>query len=196
MSASSTLRGALKSLFTKHLLVTNVVLGTGFMCVGDGLQQSFEIYRGKEAGYDWARARNMLIIGAAFGLGGHKWYEFLDRKFPGKSLSMVGKKLACEFALCPPLAFTLFVGNGLLSNKSFQQSVKEFKDNIYLFCIADWGCFVPAQAINFYYLPPRYRFLYVAMSTMIYDIFLSFILHRKVEENQPSILHSSKARSE
>lgn len=186
MTVFSKLRCTVKSLFSKHLLFTNVALGTGFMWAGDAIQQNIEVYRGKEEAYDFQRARNMLIIGASFGLCGHKWYEFLDRRFPGRAVPMIARKLLCEFALCLPLAFALFVGMGMLNHKPFAQSVREFKNNIYLFCIADWGCFVPAQAVNFYFLPPRYRFLYVSVITMVYDIFLSFILHRHVDKEAQS----------
>ncbi|KAM7286845.1 mpv17-like protein 2 [Ixodes scapularis] len=178
MSLYSKLRTTARSLFTKHLFATNAVLGTGFMCAGDALLQSYEIKTKKQARFDMARTKNMFIVGASFGVCGHKWYSFLDRKFPGHSLRMVGKKLLCEAAICPPLAFILFIGVGMLNSKPFRQSLVEFKHNILLFCMADWGCFVPAQAVNFFFLPPRFRFLYVSAITMVYDIFLSFILHR------------------
>uniref|UniRef100_A0A0C9SBE8 Putative conserved plasma membrane protein n=1 Tax=Amblyomma americanum TaxID=6943 RepID=A0A0C9SBE8_AMBAM len=178
MPALSKLKAAVASLFTKHLFATNVALGTGFMMIGDTMQQSYEIYAGKEKGFDTKRWKNMLIVGGTFGVCGHKWYSFLDRKFPGNTFGMVGRKLLCEFAICPPLAFVLFVGVGALNSKPFKQSVSEFKKNIVLFCVADWGCFVPAQALNFLFLPPRFRFLYVCGLTVVYDVFLSFILHR------------------
>lgn len=182
MSAFSKLRATVATLFTKHLFVTNVTLGTSFMLVGDTLQQGYEVYAGKENHFDAKRMKNMLIVGGTFGVGGHKWYSFLDRKFPGKSFGMVGRKLLCEVAICPPIAFALFVGVGALNSKPFQHSVTEFKRNIVLFCVADWGCFVPAQALNFFFVPPRFRFLYVCGLTVVYDIFLSFILHRDSHE--------------
>lgn len=74
------------------------------------------------------------------------------------------------------------VCHGALNSKPFQQSVTEFKKNIVLFCVADWGCFVPAQALNFFFVPPRFRFLYVCGLTVVYDVFLSFILHRDAHE--------------
>uniref|UniRef100_A0A023GIW6 Putative conserved plasma membrane protein n=1 Tax=Amblyomma triste TaxID=251400 RepID=A0A023GIW6_AMBTT len=178
MPTFSKLKSAVASLFTKHLFATNVALGTGFMMIGDTMLQSYEIYAEKQTAFDTKRSKNMLIVGGTFGVCGHKWYSFLDRKFPGNSFTMVGRKLLCEFAICPPLAFILFVGVGALNSKPFQQSVTEFKRNIVLFCVADWGCFVPAQALNFIFLPPRFRFLYVCGLTVVYDIFLSFILHR------------------
>uniref|UniRef100_A0A131YXD2 Protein Mpv17 n=1 Tax=Rhipicephalus appendiculatus TaxID=34631 RepID=A0A131YXD2_RHIAP len=187
MPTLSKLKVVVTSLFTKHLFATNVVLGTGFMMIGDSMQQGYEIYAGKEKQFDKKRSQDMLIVGGTFGVCGHKWYSFLDRKFPGNTLGMVARKLLCEFAICPPLAFALFVGVGALNSKPFQQSVTEFKKNIVLFCIADWGCFVPAQALNFLFLPPRYRFLYVCGLTVVYDIFLSFILHRDSHEDSHEV---------
>ncbi len=38
----------------------------------------------------------MLATGTYFGLVGHAWYTFLDRKFPGPTRKVVSKKLICE----------------------------------------------------------------------------------------------------
>lgn len=135
MSTFSKLKATASTLFTKHLFATNVALGTGFMFISDTLQQKYEIYAGKQEQFDSKRARNMIIVGGTFGVGGHKWYSFLDRKFPGKALGMVGRKLFCEAIICPPLAFVLFIGVGMLNSKPLAQSVYEFKNNILLFCM-------------------------------------------------------------
>ena len=56
---------------------------------------------------------------------------------------------------------------------------------ILFFCIcyimefkADWAFYIPLQTFNFWLVPPHYRFLYVAVLNLVYDTFLSFIVHK------------------
>ena len=42
----------------------------------------------------------------------------------------------------------------------------------------DWGIWPPTQYINFVYIPPAFRVLYVNFVTVIWDIFLSWVKHK------------------
>ena len=45
-------------------------------------------------------------------------------------------------------------------------------------CDPNPGYQPPSLTISSRYLPPRFRFLYVAVVTLVYDVFLSFLIHR------------------
>ena len=43
--------------------------------------------------------------------------------------------------------------------------------------VAEWVLWPPAQFINFYYLPTRYRVVYDNAISLIYDTYASYIQH-------------------
>lgn len=154
-------------------------------------------------------------------IAGHYWYAFLDKRFPGKSGKTVLKKLGCEIPAGPPLGLAFFVVVGALQGKPIDKTWSQFKENLVWLCLvrqadvfvriaefgrrasstathfpifqADWIFYVPLQAFNFLYLAPKYRFLYVACLNLVYDTFLSFILHRVSLTKRFSRQHSSSS---
>lgn len=54
---------------------------------------------------------------------------------------------------------------------------------IYPFFQTDWTVWPAAQFINFYFLPPHYRVLYVNVVTTLYNVFLSHIKHQDMSSS-------------
>jgi len=71
----------------------------------------------------------MMIGGLYFGTGGHFWYLFLDKKFPGTKPNIILKKLGCEAMFGPPYVSLCCLIVKLCEGKSFQTSIKELKSN-------------------------------------------------------------------
>ncbi|XP_022666851.1 mpv17-like protein 2 [Varroa jacobsoni] len=180
--------------FSDYLLATNLTLGSGFMLAGDVLAQKVTRASNDEA-HNWKRTKNMAIMGTGFGVLGHFWYSFLDRRFPGKTWAVIRSKLLAECAATPAFAGYTFVSYGILQGKNLQSCGHDFKEKLHLVCIADWFGYVPLQAINFYYVSPQYRFLFVCNLAVLYDCFLAWLLNKPhssaipSEENEPSDQH-------
>ncbi|CAG2183126.1 unnamed protein product, partial [Oppiella nova] len=112
-----------------------------------------------------------------FGFAGHYWYRFLDRRFPPSGRHFLLKKLLCEAAVGPPFAASVFFVVGRIESKPWRKSWEELRTNVVLLCLADWCVFIPLQSVNFLYLAPKYRILYVSVISLFYDTFLSYVLH-------------------
>ncbi|XP_054156535.1 mpv17-like protein 2 [Oppia nitens] len=190
---------SLRTLFRKlysndYLFVTNVSSGALLLVASDAIQQAVErrfLINSRIAAdndqsiatYDRKRAAKMAGCGIYFGVLGHYWYRFLDRRFPiGKPLA-IRNKLLCEAALSPPFAGSLFLVAGAASGQSWPEIKGQIRDNAGYICLVDYAIFLPLQYLNFRFVPPNQRLLFVAAVGIVYDMFLSFVLNRHSTNN-------------
>ncbi|KAH9395867.1 hypothetical protein TYRP_020279 [Tyrophagus putrescentiae] len=168
-------------MYSKRVLpYTNTGTGMLFFGTGDLIVQS--VVEGKRITerdqIDWKRVGVSIMAGTYMGFLGHHWYGFLDRRFPGVASGAIRRKLACEAAVGPPFAASMFLLVGGLEGKSPATIWANTKENIGLLLLADWGFYIPLQYFNFHYLPPQYRVLYVALISLVYDSALVYLLHK------------------
>ncbi|KAK7874548.1 hypothetical protein R5R35_013122 [Gryllus longicercus] len=148
--------------------------------------QEIEIQKGKQIfpklkkRYDWKRVHRMFWVGIIQGPPQHIFFKCLDKYYPGHDYISIMKKILLDQVIQSPLCIALFfVSNGILEGQEFSVTVSELKKKfIVVYCI-DWLLWPPAQVLNFYYVPPQYRVLYVNLTTLMYNVFLSFTKHRE-----------------
>ncbi|XP_018026775.1 mpv17-like protein 2 [Hyalella azteca] len=153
--------------------------------------------------YDVVRTVNMTASGASVGMLCHYWYQFLDRALPGRSLRVIMKKLAVDQILFSPVCLCVFFGSLAVSRKciaaftdhvtensakvssqkdtshSISSQLSNFTEDLRhkgaLMYVSEWIVWPPAQLVNFYFLPTRFRVLYDNTISLIYDVFASHI---------------------
>jgi protein Mpv17 len=86
--------------------------------------------------------------------------------------------LADQLLAAPFFAVTFIVFAALLEGRSLAQAWREFVEKFPTIYLFDWVIWPPSQAINFLFVPPKFRVLYVNFVTVLWDIFLSHIKHR------------------
>ncbi|XP_044270765.1 mpv17-like protein 2 [Tribolium madens] len=164
----------------KYLLYTNVALSGTLSGLGDILEQNYEMLTDDLENWNKTRTRNMSVCGISIGVICHYWYNYLDRKLPGYTIGTVCKKIIIDQIVCSPVCITtLFVTCAILERKSTKELVKEIKEKAWILYAAEWAVWPAAQFINFYFLPTRFRVLYDNTISVGYDVYTSYVKHKK-----------------
>lgn len=168
----------------KYLLYTNVTISLSLSSVGDAIEQGYEIFTNDLERYDAKRTMHMAFSGAALGVLCHNWYKILDKIIVGKSVDMVTKKLLLDQLIFSPIMIVTFFGSlALFEERPLQNFKDEVRNKFVRLYRAEWLVWPPAQVINFYFLPTRFRVLYDNTISLGYDIYTSQVKHNKGTAN-------------
>lgn len=120
----------------------------------------------------------MAISGMTIGIVCHHWYKFLDARISGHTIRIVLRKVIIDQLICSPLCIGIFfLTLGVLENNNLAELIDEIKKKAHRLYIAEWVIWPPAQVINFYFLPTRYRVLYDNTISLGYDVYTSHVKH-------------------
>lgn len=185
--AVTTFRRGLKVAFSdKYLIYTNVTISISLSSLGDCIEQSYEIYTKEQEKFSPKRTMHMAFSGGALGILCHHWYKILDRFIIGKTFDMVMKKLLLDQLVFSPIMIMTFFGSlALLEEDPLTNFKEEVSDKFVTLYKAEWLVWPPAQVINFYFLPTRFRVLYDNTISLGYDVYTSQVKHNKSVKNIP-----------
>jgi protein Mpv17 len=161
------------------LLTKMMTSFTGFT-VGDVLAQVFIEKDGKP--YDPMRTLRMGSFGFFLhGSTGHYFYGFLDGKLPGTAPMTVATKVLIDQTIWNPIFGCMFFGYlNFAEGKSWDDYVAKLKVDLKTAVMGSWAVWVPAHTINFAFVPPSQRLLYINTIQIGYNIFLSFLGNKAV----------------
>lgn len=168
----------------KNLLYTNVVISISLSAAGDVLEQQYEIVKGEWDKWSFNRTRNMAVSGMTVGVICHYWYKYLDSVMSKRTIGVVLKKVVIDQLICSPICIsTFFLTLGLLEKSNWNDLKEEIKQKAHKLYIAEWIVWPPAQIINFYFLPTKYRVLYDNTISLGYDVYMSHVKHNNPKKD-------------
>jgi len=95
------------------------------------------------------------------------WYKWLDAKYAGTAVKTVVRKcLMDQFMMTPQLLVMFYVGMSLLEGR--EDIFAELKQKFVPTFAANMCFWLPTQAINFTYIPPQYRVVYIGLCTLVW----------------------------
>ena len=177
-------RSIVASLFKGHLLATNVSLSFGLSGLGDLLQQRNEMVQKQGTASPSSglrRATHMAVtFGATSGVLCHFWYHWLDAFLPGSGLRVVVRKIVLDQVLFSPVCIAACLSascllDGATSAHQLTEEVLHKGSRLY---VAEWAIWPPAQFLNFYFLPTRFRVLFDNLVSLGYDVYASNVKHQ------------------
>jgi len=162
------------------LLTKALTSFTGFT-IGDFLAQKFIAEEG--ADYDVMRTIRLGSFGFLIhGTTGHYFYGMLDSKLPGTKPMTVATKVLIDQTIWNPIFGCMFFGYlNAMEGKSLEEYKNKLKADLQTAVMGSWAVWVPAHTINFAFIPPQQRLLYINSIQIGYNIFLSFLGNKKVE---------------
>jgi protein Mpv17 len=88
--------------------------------------------------------------------------------------------------ICSPATIgTFFVTLAIIEKSSADEFLAGFKEKSWRLYLAEWVIWPPAQMINFYILPTKYRVLYDNTISLGYDVYTSYV-YNEIPTPSPS----------
>lgn len=158
----------------KHLLTVNILSSGCFMLFGEIFVQRIK----NENKYDFERIKQSTIVGLSQGPLHHYFYLWIERLLPGTSKKIIIKKILVDQLIVSPIFISHFLYTSyFLEGKKFKNIHDIFRQKFLRIYAADWAVWPLVQTINFYYVPFKYRVLYVNVISLFYSTFLCFVKH-------------------
>lgn len=88
---------------------------------------------------------------------------------------------------------TFFVTLAVVEKASADEFLEELKEKSWRLYLAEWVVWPPAQMINFFFLPLKYRVLYDNTISLGYDVYTSYVKNEIPTKRTPPDLPSSIA---
>mmetsp|Transcript_18533 Transcript_18533/g.56938 ORF Transcript_18533/g.56938 Transcript_18533/m.56938 type:complete len:213 (+) Transcript_18533:71-709(+) len=166
-----------KALDTKPILTKATTSLVGFG-VSDALTQLFI----EQGDFNVMRLVKMASFGFLLhGTTGHYFYNFLDSVMSGATPLFVAAKVAIDQTLWAPVFMCMFFTYMCLFDGTPELILAKIKQDTFTAVKGSWMTWIPAHTINFAFIPPSQRLLYINSIQIFFNMFMSVIGNKKTE---------------
>ncbi|KIY49995.1 hypothetical protein FISHEDRAFT_72053 [Fistulina hepatica ATCC 64428] len=130
--------------------------------------------------YDPIRTLRLATYGGCFfGPPIAKWFDFLNRLHFRSPARGIVYKTFLDQTLMAPLAVGWFFGwMSVLEGKPTEIS-ERVSTNYVPTVMRNWAVFIPSQIVNFSFVPPSYRFVFIGVVSLFWNTYLSAVNARQ-----------------
>ncbi|KAF9026044.1 hypothetical protein BDZ89DRAFT_1135071 [Hymenopellis radicata] len=141
---------------------------------GDVIAQ--QVIEGKGKNHDSMRTLRLSFYGGAmFGPAITAWYIFLGRlTFKSPTRGVIYRVWLDQFVITPVIVGAFFASMATLEGKPFEAKAR-IQEKYSPTLIRNWGVFIPTQLINFWIVPPQWRFGVVGVVSLFWNTYLSAV---------------------
>jgi hypothetical protein len=110
----------------------------------------------------------------------HGWYKLLGAKLPGTSTAAVLKRLALDQLGFAPTFLPVFISSVLTLEGNAQQIPDKLRADWWPVTKANWVVWVPAQILNFRFVPGSMQVLFSNVVGLLWNAYLSYVSHKAI----------------
>ncbi|KAI0056889.1 hypothetical protein BV25DRAFT_1831774 [Artomyces pyxidatus] len=142
---------------------------------GDVLAQQAVERRGKK--HDIARTARLAFYGGAlFAPPITKWLQFLGRlQFSSPTKAIIYRTWLDQSLAAPLVVGWFFTSMTFLEGHGLSEATERMKASYAPTLMRGWLVFGPAQAINFWLVPPQLRFVFLGVVSLFWNTYLSAV---------------------
>jgi len=103
------------------------------------------------------------------------WFDFLEAQLPGTSFDVALQRMICDQFMMAPFVLSLFFCvTALMDGKGINGAIMKVKENIWNTLKVNWMIWPLVQVINFSFIPPHERVLFVNIINMPWTAYLAY----------------------
>ncbi|KAF1330492.1 Peroxisomal membrane mpv17 pmp22-like protein, partial [Globisporangium splendens] len=174
------------TLLQTHPVSTKIVTGSAIAAIGDINCQAF---LEPDTRFSVKRVMIFTFLGGVFiSPILHVWYGFLGRVVPGTTNAAIAKRLALDQLGFAPTFLPIFFTVLLTLEGNVDKVPEKLKKDWWSAVKTNWGVWVPAQLINFRFVPGSLQVLFSNVVGLFWNSYLSYISHS--DAHAPAALES------
>ncbi|GAB9475271.1 Peroxisomal membrane mpv17 pmp22-like protein [Globisporangium polare] len=178
-------------LLMTHPVSTKVVTGATIALIGD---VNCQVFLEPDQPFNAKRAAIFTLVGGVFIVPIlHRWYGFLGRVVPGTSNMAIAKRLAMDQLGFAPTFLPIFFTALLTLEGNVDKVPEKIRNDWWPAVTANWIVWVPAQLINFRFVPGTLQVLFSNVVGLFWNSYLSYLSHSDAPMSIEAIERSAAA---